>query len=200
LREDTDLGSPTDPAGTQDDFALMRRIADGDSTALAALYDRHAGLVYSIGLRVLRDPVDAEDLLTEVFWEIWKRGDRFDASRGAPLTYIATLARSRSIDRQRSSASRGKKTGPIQELSPSNEPISIAADPAKGILYAEQQSRVRQALNQLDPTQREVVELAFLDGLTHTQIASRLDKPLGTIKTYIRQGLIRLRDFLRTDT
>lgn len=182
--------------GGCDDFDLMQRITDGDADALAALYDRHGALIYAVGLRILRDRGEAEELLIDVFWEIWSRAARYDPSRAAPVTYLLTLARSRSIDKKRSSAHRDK-TRP----GPSDAPIETAAantaNPPEQAIRDERSQLVRAAMQSLDPVQRQAVELSFFDGLSHTQIAARLAKPLGTVKTYIRQGLIRLRDGLR---
>jgi RNA polymerase sigma-70 factor (ECF subfamily) len=184
------------PVGAWDDFALMQRITDGDADALAALYDRHGALIYAVGLRILRDRGEAEELLIDIFWEIWSRAARYDSRRAAPVTYLLTLARSRAIDRQRSGAHRDK-TRP----GPSDAPIEAAAastaNPSEQAIRDERSQLVRAAMQSLDPIQRQAVELSFFDGLSHTQIAARLTKPLGTVKTYIRQGLIRLRDGLR---
>lgn len=181
---------------SSDDFGLMQRIADGDADALAALYDRHGALIYAVGLRMLRDRGEAEELLLDIFWEIWSRAARYDPTRGAPVTYLLTLARSRAIDRQRSGAHRDRTLA-----GPSDAPIQTTtartADPSERVIGDERGDQVRAAMASLDPIQRQVVELSFFEGLSHTQIAARLAKPLGTVKTYIRQGLIRLRDSLR---
>jgi len=174
----------------------MQRITDGDADALAMLYDRHGALIYAVGLRILRDQGEAEELLIDIFWEIWSRAARYDPSRGAPVTYLLMLARSRAIDKQRSSAHRdkaqpGRSDAPIQTAAVST------ANPSEQALSNERSQLVRAAMQSLDPIQRQAVELSFFDGLSHTQIAARLAKPLGTVKTYIRQGLIRLRDGLR---
>ena len=183
------------PSPSPDDFELMRRIADGDAGALTKLYEKFSPTVFAIGLRILRDRQEAEDLLIDVFWEMWDRAGRYDPTRGAPLTYILNLSRSRAIDRRRSRAYQERFRNEIENpASTSGEP-----DPAEESDLAEQRQRVRQALSCLDPVQREAVELAYFEALSHTQIAERLNKPLGTIKTYIRQGLIRLRDGFRTD-
>lgn len=182
------------PTGAENDLRLMQSIAARDSGALRALYDRYAGLVYSLSLRILRDRSEAEELLTDVFWEIWARAERFDASRGTALTYLMTLTRSRAIDRARG---RGK----IRPLSLQSEqtPEPAGTDsPSDDALSLERREIVRRALASLEPQQREAIECSFYDGLSHSEIADKLNKPLGTVKTYIRQGLIRLRESLRT--
>jgi RNA polymerase sigma-70 factor (ECF subfamily) len=181
--------------GGGDDVALMQAVAARDPNALRALYDRYAGLVFSLALRILRNRAEAEELLTDVFWEVWSKAQRFDAARGTAITYLTTLTRSRSIDRIRSRATKLKLTA-IE-----SEDASAAATgttPAGDSMLAERRALIRRAIDQLDPSQRQAIECAYYDGLSHSEIADKLNKPLGTVKTYIRQGLIRLRESLRT--
>lgn len=180
----------------EDDYELMRAIAgERDQRAFAALYDRHSGLVFTLCLRVLHDKAEAEDLLVDVFYEVWEKADRYDPSRGSPTTYLSTLARSRAIDRLRSKSSRS--AGPAMTLVRDDEPAPTA-DPSQQTADAERRKIVSSALDQLDPAQRQAIESAYYDGLSHSEIAAKLNKPLGTVKTWIRQGLIRLRDSLRS--
>ncbi len=184
-----------------EDVALMQGIAQGDRTALSRLYDKHASLVYSLCLRIVNDQGAAEELLGDIFFELWRRSDRYDAGRGSPLTYIVTLARSRAIDRRRS------QRGPLrlsidQPMTPGGSSVgsmlaSDEAGPVQTVVTDESAEVVRRALACLDPVHRQAIELNFFEGLSHSEIAERLDKPLGTVKTHIRQGLIRLRDVLR---
>ena len=197
-------GTVSSPAGdtqrTQqqqrgDDLALMQAVAARDPNALRALYDRYAGLVFSLALRILRDRAEAEELLTDVFWELWSKAQRFDASRGTAITYLTTLTRSRAIDRVRSRATK-LKLAPIEsEDAPA---AATRSTPAGDSLLAERRALIKRAIDQLDPSQRQAIECAYYDGLSHSEIADKLNKPLGTVKTYIRQGLIRLRESLRT--
>jgi RNA polymerase sigma-70 factor (ECF subfamily) len=178
-----------------DDVVLMQRVASRDPDALRALYDRYARVILAICVRILRDRDESEQLLIDVFAEVWDRSDRYDVSRGTPITYLITLARSRAIDRVRAK----KKSTP---LSLDAIPMPLASSdksdgPLDQTLAGERRVVVRQALGTLDENQRQAVELAFYDGLSHSEIAEKLHKPLGTIKTHIRQGLIRLRDNLR---
>jgi RNA polymerase sigma-70 factor (ECF subfamily) len=181
-----------------DDNALMDAIASGEATGLRALYDRHAGLVFALCLRMLRDRAEAEELLSEIFWEVWNRAARYDATRASPVTYLMTLTRSRAIDRQRSRQSKLKlKTTALDSdhTARLTQPASVGRDNPLGQTIAGEQSKiVRSALSALEPAQREAIECAYYDGLSHSEIAAKLNKPLGTVKTYIRQGLIRLRD------
>jgi RNA polymerase sigma-70 factor (ECF subfamily) len=173
----------------------MQRVADRDAEALRALYDRYGRVCLAICVRILRDRNEAEQLLIDVFAEVWERCERYDASRGTPITYLITLSRSRAIDRLRS-----RKSAPALSLDalPSILTTSDKSEtPLDQTLIGERRVLVRDALRKLDDNQRQAVELAFYDGLSHSEIAEKLHKPLGTIKTHIRQGLIRLRDQLR---
>lgn len=171
----------------------MRRIADRDPKALRELYDRHAGLVYAIALKMLRSRDEADDLVTELFWELWNKASRYDPVRAAPVTYIVTLARSRCIDRlRRSGRHKSASLDASAQQKESDEPT-----PLEEALSDENRELVRDALSRLDDNQRTALESAYYEGLTHSEIAEKLGKPLGTVKTYIRQGLIRLRETMR---
>ena len=159
------------------------------------MYDRHSGLVLAVCRKVLRDSAEAEDVLTDVFFEVWAKADRYDSSRGSPVTYLVTLARSRAIDRKRSQASRPKITSDYTDAGAMTDPVP---DPSESISIKERKTQVRRALSGLEPAHREAVECSFYEGLSHSEIAEKLNRPLGTIKTYIRQGLIQLRQSLRT--
>lgn len=188
-----DAGAPQPTSPT--DASLMARIVSQDEGALAALYDRYSPLVMAICVRVLHDRDDAEDVTVDVFWEVWQRADRFDVNRGSALTYLTTLTRSRAIDRRRSLTARGVDR--TRSLNPSfDAPVSTDA-PLPAMVSAENQQLISDALKALDENQRQAIECAYFDGLSHSEIASHLNKPLGTIKTYIRTGLQRLRSALR---
>jgi RNA polymerase sigma-70 factor (ECF subfamily) len=187
-----------DNGASPDDYELMIRIARREPGALALLYDRHGALVYTIGLRMLRDRSETEEFVSDVFLEIWRRPERYDANRAAPITYLVTIARSRAIDRQRSAAFRATNRNTPDDVI-KGLPSLQDGDPSQQASQEERCQQVRAAVGQLDPAQRQVVEMAFFDGLTHSQIAAKLGKPLGTVKTFIRQGLIRLRDEMRKD-
>jgi RNA polymerase sigma-70 factor (ECF subfamily) len=182
----------------QDDLALMSAIAAGDPSALRDLYDRHAGQVLALCLRILRDRAEAEEALGDVFLEIWEKADRFRETRGAPLSYLMTLARSRAIDRLR----RRQRAGAFVDSHPSLEAVAPAAQaaadagPYLDMAASEQKAKIRRALAGLSAAERRAVELSFFDGLSHGEIAKTLQEPLGTVKSRIRQGLLRLRDAL----
>jgi RNA polymerase sigma-70 factor (ECF subfamily) len=197
--EMTCLAEAKEPAHQIDDYDLMRQIAARDQNAISIFYDRHSKRVYALGLRMLHDRGEAEDLLIEVFSELWNRADRYDAGRGAPVTYLTRLARSRAIDRRRQGNSRTKLMDGAFAALPTNTDSSAsdAGNPFDHAVHDELRERIRSALQRLEPSQRQALELSYFNGLSHSEIAIRLDKPLGTIKSAIRLGLIRLRDCLR---
>ena len=173
------------------DHAALARIARGDQEALAELYDRYARLVFSLALRILQNRADAEDVVQEVFAQIWAQAGRYDARRGAVAAWMLTMTRSRAIDRLRSKTARPETTAPAGQF----EDLADAAPPQDlQLLSIEQTNRLRAALNGLPDSQRVALELAYYEGLTHAEIAERLKEPLGTVKTRIRQAVLRLRD------
>ena len=175
-----------------EDGELMERIALRQPQALAALYDRHRGAVYGICARVLGPGADAEEVLEEVFFEVWQRPQRYDAARSAPLSYLAVMARSRSIDRIRASGRRAN----AHERSRLLQPAAEDKDALDTALASEERARARDAMAALRDNEREVVTLFYWGGLTHAEIAERQGIPRGTVKTRIRRGLLRLREVL----
>jgi RNA polymerase sigma-70 factor, ECF subfamily len=177
-----------DPAA---DIDAIRRVARGDADALAFLYDRHSRIVYSLAFRIVGDPPEAEEVVQDVFAQAWRQAERYDTARGAVVAWLLMIARSRAIDRIRSR--RG-----MPPLAPDGwKGLSEMVDPAEGpellTLTGEQVTRLRAALHSLPLAQRLTIELAFYEGLTHVEIAERLEEPLGTVKTRIRLGLLKLR-------
>ncbi len=183
--------------GLDDDYLLMDGIARRDASALARLYDRHSMVVHSLCLRILRDPGMAEDAMIDVFHELWQRADRYNAARGTPIAYILTLSRSRALDRARMKGSRPATT-PLHDNVDAQAQPHPAPDPLQSALQDERRLWIRHALEKLDAKYREVMECSFFEGLSHSEIALKLQKPVGTVKTYLRRGLIQLRDLLRT--
>ena len=157
---------------------------------LADLYDRHARLIFSLALRILRVRADAEDIVQEVFAQVWGQAKRYDPSRGAVAAWILTLARSRAIDRLRARRARPEAAA---EPGAAERVPDAAANQDLELLSAEQVLRLQRALEGLPEAQREALELAYYEGLTHAEVAVRLAEPLGTIKTRIRQAVIKLR-------
>jgi RNA polymerase sigma-70 factor (ECF subfamily) len=176
-----------------DALGLIRRIASGDSAALSDLYDLSSRFVYGICLKVLRNGADAEEVTLDVYAQAWRQASRFDANRGEPLAWLLMLARSRAIDRLRS---RGGIRRHEEDLEKVRDLASSGADPETLSSLAQRASTVRAALSCLPAEQREVIELAYFEGLTHTEIAEKLAQPLGTTKSRIRLALRRLRNAL----
>jgi RNA polymerase sigma-70 factor, ECF subfamily len=179
------------------DADLVARIAERDRAALASLYDRHASTVLALAVRILRHKPDAEEVLGDVFWELWSNPARFDATRATLVGYLLTLARSRAIDRVRARRRVEARQLPQDDLA-SNEPVAQAPTPLATAVEAERGRRIRAALGRLSGDQRQAIELAFYSGLSHNEVATELKQPLGTVKSRIRQGLIQLREELRS--
>lgn len=180
----------------QDDpTALLRRSARGDEAAFAQLYDLTAPTIHGIVRRVLRNPAQADEVTQEVYVEIWRTAARFDPTRAAGLTWMVTIAHRRAVDRVRSEESQSRRIerwGVQEQATVESAPDAVV----DAITDDMDRARVKHALALLTPAQRESVEMAFYGGYTHVEIAAVLDLPLGTVKTRIRDGLIRLRDAL----
>ena len=192
------MGSPQDSRelGTRDQdwAALIGRVAEGDQSALTTLYDATSRLVFGLILRVVVDRSTAEEVLLDVYTQVWRQASTYDIKRGAPLAWLMTIARTRSIDRLRS----GKHEHQNREsLDAIGEITSSTASPEADSVTAERRQRVRAALDTLSAEQREVIELAYYAGLSHSEIALKLGQPLGTVKTRTRLGMMKLRDMLR---
>ena len=168
-------------------------MARGDQSALAELYDRHARLVFSLALRILQNRADAEDTVQEVFVQVWAQADRYDTVRGAVAAWMLTMTRSRAIDKLRSRSARPETASEARVV---EDMPDGAAQHDLQLLAAEQVEILKGAVNELPVAQREALELAYYEGLTHAEIAKRLSEPLGTVKTRIRQAVIRLREAL----
>jgi RNA polymerase sigma-70 factor (ECF subfamily) len=175
------------------DQAALARIGRGDTAALAELYDRHGRPIYSLALRILQDQGDAEDVVQEVFAQAWRQASRYDQSRGQVGAWLLTLARSRAIDRLRARRARPE---PLADARAADGLVDQAVPADALLVSAEQVARVRAALDQLPLLQRIAIELAYYEGLTHTEIANRLEQPLGTVKTRIRTAMLKLRESL----
>jgi RNA polymerase sigma-70 factor (ECF subfamily) len=178
---------PGDDDADADDAALVRAMASGDREALAALYERHCQLLLGLALRIVRERREAEDLLHDVFLEAWRCAKDFDPKRGRVRTWLAIRMRSRALDHQKSArVSRNEGSAPL-EFVPDDRERSLPSSSAD-------HARVRAALGQLAPDQRRVLELAYFDGLSCSEIAVRIAIPIGTVKSRLAAAMQKLRE------
>ncbi len=175
------------------DVELLAAIKDGDEQALGLLYDRYRLILFGLILRILHSQAEAEDVLQELFLQVWQRAESFDESRGRPFTWLVTMARSRAIDRLRSLGSRDRVT---EEAGREAGLAGETGDAIDDAIRSERGETVRRALSSLPEEQRSALVLAYFDGLTQTEIAERLGAPLGTVKTRMRSGMTKLRELL----
>jgi len=173
------------------DRAAVEKMRAGDTRALEELYDRHNGLLYSVTLRIVKTAADAEEVLQEAWLQIWKGAGTYREERGTVGAWLVTLARSRAIDRIRSEGSRQRA-----EQNAGLDPPPPTEDASANAAHRQMSERVGRALDKLGPQHRQVLELAYFGGLTQSEIADRLNTPLGTIKSWTRQALVRLSDLV----
>jgi RNA polymerase sigma-70 factor (ECF subfamily) len=183
--------SPPTAKHEASDADLIAGVARGDRQAFAALYDRNGAILFGIVLRILRSRSEAEEVLQEVFLQIWQGARGFDESRGQPLPWLTLLARSRALDRLRARTVRDRTAAAVAA-----EPDPQVGDAADEVALSEIGLTVRRALAEISADQRTALTLAYFEGLTQSEIAVRLDRPLGTVKTHTRLGLARLRELL----
>ena len=179
----------TPPPPAQDDAALLALVQRGDESAMASLFDRYSKIVYSVALRVLRDPASAEDVLQEVFMQIWRNPNSFIATRGSLGGWLAVVARNRSIDALR----RKRPSEAVEDMALASN-YNLADEAERNSLM----EKARGVIRQLPIEQRKTLEMAFFDGLTHSEIAEMTGDPLGTVKTRIRSALTSLRKAFTT--
>jgi RNA polymerase sigma-70 factor (ECF subfamily) len=186
LRTAVEDGNPAqgEKVETMDDAALLEAVAEGNQDAMAAVFDRYSRIVFCIALRVLREPSLAEDVMQEVLLQVWKRPQSFVAQRGNLAAWLSVVTRNRAIDVLR-------KRSPLDPLGdlPLPDPRDIAVESEQGWML----DKVRTAMDALPAEQQGPLELAYFEGLSHTEIAERTGSPLGTVKTRIRAGLMTIR-------
>jgi RNA polymerase sigma factor (sigma-70 family) len=174
-------------------LSVLQRIASGDSAAVRECIEQYGALVWSLARRLSRSPSDAEDATQEIFLDIWRSAARFDASQGSDKVFIAMIARRRLIDRLRKVTAE-PPMDPVEVLE------SVAwADPGTSSETSLEVEQATRALAELRPEQRQVLELGLLHGLSQSEIATRLSMPLGTVKSFMRRGLIRVREYMNID-
>lgn len=185
----------TSQPSTSEESHLLARIAQQDQSALSTLYDRYARVLYSLAFRILGSVEEAEEIVLDVFSQVWKLAERYDPQRGRVDAWLFMLTRSRSLDRLRSLQRVSKAVESSTEAAKTVSQTQIS-DPTEDVLINERRDRVLAAMQRLPTEQREVIELAYYQGLTHVEIAAKTGKSLGTVKTRIRLGLNKLRQAL----
>lgn len=180
------------------DRELMARIKARDSSALSELYDHYNRLLFGLILSVLKKREEAEDILQEVFTKIWQQAEKFDLEKGTVYTWIVTLARNKSIDRLRSKVYKEQKK---QSTSLDNEDVfhplySDESDPLENTILTDRAKKVHESLNQISEKQRKVLQVAYFSGMSQSEISQEYNIPLGTVKTRMRDGMIKLRELL----
>jgi RNA polymerase sigma-70 factor, ECF subfamily len=178
-----------------DDNTLLRQIADRDQAALSTLYDRYARIIYAISFRSLRSAEESEEVVLDVFAQVWRIADRYDPHKSRGDTWIFMLARSRVLDRLRKLQSRTPSSGEVLDIA-EIQVSSSSVDPLDAAVVSERREQVLSILSQLPDEQRRVLELAYYQGLSHSEIAQSTGISLGTVKTRIRLGLNKLRSAL----
>lgn len=193
---------PTESTSAEpSDEALMRRVRDGDDRALGLVYDRYASLVLAVARSVTGADSDAEEVAEDVFIHVWERADQYDRARGSLRAYLVTVARSRARDRIRA---RKRRSGAVQRSADADaEDVAVplsrpGEDPDRRLRRVEARARLDGLFRVLSDVQREAIELAYFEGLTQSEIAERIDAPLGTVKTRIRDGMAKLREAVGT--
>jgi len=187
------------PTATDDDrgveLALLARIAKRERAAFEELYTRYANILYATAMKFLKEDADAQDVVQDVFIQIWDKAKLYDPAKGKPLTWALTLTRNRSIDRIRAIQRRSRLRDDFEKETVVDESAGIR-EALSGVDAGEKSQILRDAVGQLSPQQRRVIELAFFRGLTQSEVAEKLGEPLGTVKARARRGLMKLKEIL----
>ncbi|MFM8789457.1 MAG: sigma-70 family RNA polymerase sigma factor [Chthoniobacterales bacterium] len=187
--------APSQDDSRAEEFDLLRRIALGERAAFEALYDRYVNILYASALKFVKEDADAQDVVQDVFIQIWDKAKLYDPAKGKPLTWALTLTRNRSIDRIRAIQRRTRLRDEFEAETVMDESVGVR-EALSGVDASEKGQILRAAVSQLSPQQKKVIELAYLGGLTQTEIAEKLGEPLGTVKARARRGLLRLKELL----
>jgi RNA polymerase sigma-70 factor (ECF subfamily) len=184
----------TGPREVSPDATLVPRLLQKDVSAFEQLYDRHSRLVYGLVLRILQQASISEEVVQDVFLQLWRNADQYDASRGPFVPWLCTMARNRALDRLRLKSERQRR----REDQPGELPSAVVAPEYEKVLDEKRRAeRVRALMASLSPPQKKAIELAYFEGLSHSEIAATLEEPLGTVKSWIRNGLLRLKEGLQ---
>lgn len=189
----------TGSQGTASDAELLARAARGDERAVGMVYDRYGQVMYAVAYRIVRQPGDAEEVVADAFAQAWRDAGRFEAGRGSVAAWLTVITRSRALDLVRARSRRERITDTAQRSDP-EATLGMGtpgASPDAAVETKERERRVAEALADLSPPQRAAIELAFFEGLSHSEIAERLNEPLGTVKTRVRLGMQKLRESLK---
>jgi len=178
-----------------EELDLLRRIAQRERAAFEALYDRYANILYASALKFVKEDADAQDVVQDVFIQIWDKAKLYDPAKGKPLTWALTLTRNRAIDRIRAIQRRTRLRDEFEQETVMDESAGVR-EALSGVDASEKGQILRTAVNQLSPQQKKVIELAYFSGLTQTEIAEKLGEPLGTVKARARRGLLKLKELL----
>jgi RNA polymerase sigma-70 factor (ECF subfamily) len=179
------------------DATLLSRLLQKDVSAFEQLYHRHSRLVYGLVLRILQQASTSEEVVQDVFLQLWRNADQYDSSRGPFVPWLCTMARNRALDQLRLKSERQRRREDQPDELP---PVVVAPDYEKALDEKRRAERVRVLMASLAPQQKKAIELAYFEGLSHSEIAAALKEPLGTVKSWIRNGLLRLKEGLRATT
>ena len=177
------------------ELELLARVAKRERAAFEQLYDRYANILYATAMKFLKEDADAQDVVQDVFIQIWDKAKLYDPAKGKPLTWALTLTRNRSIDRIRAIQRRTRLRDDFEKETVGDESAGIR-EALSGVDAGEKSQILRDAVGQLSPQQRRVIELAFFGGLTQSEVAEKLGEPLGTVKARARRGLMKLKEIL----
>jgi RNA polymerase sigma-70 factor, ECF subfamily len=186
--------TPSDSSEVSLDAALVRRLLQRDVSAFEELYDRHSRIVFALVLRILQQASTSEEVVQDVFLQLWRNAARYDQSRGPFVTWLLTLARNRALDQLRLKSERQRRREDQTEELP---PVLTMPDFEGSLDEQRRAKRVRELMASLNPQQKRAIELAYFEGLSHSEIANALKEPLGTVKSWIRNGLLRLKEGLQ---
>jgi RNA polymerase sigma-70 factor, ECF subfamily len=191
------MDKPSPYATSTIDPTLLARVVKGDQQAFSQLYDHSSTLLFTLAFRILGNREEAAELLQDVYLEVWRKVSRYDIGRGTPVAWLITLTKSRAIDRRRAMTSRGYRATKSLRAETAEQVADPRPSPLETQADHELRSAVGTAVSELPQAQQQAIELAYYEGLSHAEIAQRLNQPLGTVKTRIKLGMSKLRDSLQ---